>query len=188
MAGITWRLRPRGIAADGVGCEVPADPKPSTPLNPALEFAMAFNGPQYWTAEFPGIALTGAYNVVRSPMWGAAILAEGDASYVRASKSAGARVFVRTPATASGRFGASVFAQYLVGTVDAGRSGIIVSTGGHLTQPGIGFTVGKGRYSFVWQMDRQHVPGSIHDEMRGDTAPLSRTRTSIGFVRRFLDR
>lgn len=169
---------------NGAVPQVPA----KSPSNPVLEAAIGFNGPQYWTAEFPGIALSLAGNVVRRNQWGAAVVVEADASYVRASRSAGARVFVRSPGLESGKFGATAFAQWMVGSVDGGREGIIVSTGGKLSQPGIGFTIGTVHHAFVVQIDQQHVSGgTIHDEMRGATSSMNRQRVTIGYVRRFFD-
>ena len=180
------------LALDGGACteRAPAaEVEPRESANPLVEFGLGFNGPQYWTAEFPGIALSVAANAVRRRNWGAAIVVEGDASYVRVSRGVGARVFVRSPGLESGKFGATAFAQWLAGSVDAGRSGIIVSNGGRLSQPGIGLTIGTSRRSLLVQVDKQHVSGGfIHDEMRGDTAPMSRTRVTIGYVRRFLSR
>lgn len=190
--GVTYRMRPRRFAADGGACLEPAAPaaevKPQEPSNPLMEAAIGFNGPQYWTAEFPGIALSVAGNLVRRRLWGAAAVVESDASYVRLSRGIGARAFVRSSGLESGKFGATAFAQWLVGTVDGGRSGIIVSNGGRLSQPGVGFTIGTSNRSFLVQIDKQRVAGGIiHDEMRGDTASLNRTRVTIGFVQRFLN-
>lgn len=157
--------------------------------DPRVELTLGFNGPQYWTAEFPGISFSAAANVIRSRNWGAAIVAEGDASYVRVSRSLGARVFARTSNLESGGHGVTAWLQVLGGYVDGGRQGIIVSNGGTLVQPGVGVAIGSAKKSFVVQIDRQNVSGGvIHDEMRGDVAAMGRTRKTLGFVWRFRDR
>lgn len=157
--------------------------------NPRVEVAVGANGPQHWTAEFPGINLSVAANVLGSRNWGAALVGEVDSSYVRVSRSAGARLFARTSSLESGGRGATAWVQVLAGHADGDRQGIIVSNGGRVTQPGVGLAIGSARKSVVVQVDRQNIAGGlIHDEMRGDVAPMSRTRTTVGFVWRFWDR
>ena len=193
VVGSGWRFGVRDQPdAPSQPARAPAPaPAPRAPVhrNPRIEVAVGANGPQYWTAEFPGINFSVAANVLRSRNWGAALVAEVDSSYVRVSRSAGARLFARTSSLESGGRGATAWVQLLAGHADGDRQGIIVSNGGRVTQPGAGLAIGSARKSVVVQVDRQNVDGGlIHDEMRGDVAPMSRTRTTVGFVWRFLDR
>jgi len=187
LVGSGWRFGVRGQPdAKRSPNAVPAAP---VHHDPRMELGLGFNGPQYWTAEFPGIAFSAAANVYRSRNWGAAIVVEGDASYVRVSRGLGARVFARTSNLESGGRGVTAWMQMLAGHVAGGREGIIVSNGGTLVQPGAGVAIGSSKKSMVVQIDRQNVSGGmIHDEMRGDVAAMSRVRTTIGLVWRFRDR
>lgn len=155
-------------------------PAKDTP-NPSVEVAFGFNGPQYWTAEFPGITLAGAANVQLGQRAGVGLVGELDGSYARVGKTIGGRIYARTAATDWRLTG---FAQILVGYATGGDEGIIHSVGGSVVQPGVGIMFGTRRRSIQIQWDHRRVNGGyIHDgQNRRPDEPMSGRRTTISFV------
>lgn len=119
-----------------------AGPGPS----PRMEIALGFNGPGAPTAEFPGLTAGIALLYPIKPQFGVGIVAEGDASYSRLSRTAGPRVYFRTKHT-------TVFAQVLAGHATPTDQGIIHATGGNQLQPGAGIAFGWRRLAFHFEGD-----------------------------------
>jgi hypothetical protein len=190
MFGYTWGIHSKTLKdRSGAPCTAPAlvsTSKPVSTSNPLFELAMGFNGPQFWTAEFPGVLLGGAWNALRREQWGLSLVVESDASYARPSTAAGVRAYGRIFNPTS-RFGTTLFAQALIGSVNENRQGVIFGNGGSLKQFGAGLTFGTRRRAFLMQVDREDIPGGvIRDELkRNEPTPLSRTRGTVGFVLRF---
>ena len=123
---------------------------------PALEVAFGFNGPQASTAEFPGLTASLAVLVPVKPRFGLGVVAEGDASYTRLSRTAGVRVYSRAE-------NVTVFAQLLAGDARATDQGIIHATGGRQIQPGAGVSIGWWKVTIFLEGDYRHVSGGAAD-------------------------
>lgn len=180
-AGFTRRFRSRTIVTRNGTCAAAEtmrqQPPPPVVSTPPIELGFAFNGPQYWTAEFPGIALSAALNRSLGSHVGAALIGEYDAAYARPSLTGGARIYTAS----AGRWRAKLFAQALVGATTGQREGIIQGYGGATTLVGAGVMLGTARRSFFIQVDHRHISGGhIVDEMRHTDDPIPSKRVAFG--------
>lgn len=185
VVGFTRRFMSRSAANANNGACI--DPEalgrkahPPIIATPPIEFGFGFNGPQYWTAEFPGITLSAALNRSLGSNIGASLIGEYDAAYVRPSATGGARIF----ATSTGRWRVKIFAQALVGVTSGAREGIIQGYGGRTTLVGAGVMLGTARRSFLLQVDHRHISGGhVVDEQRhtDDAFPSKRITVGVNF-------
>lgn len=155
---------------------------------PTAELSVGFNGPQYWTAQFPGLTLSVAVNGPRKLNHGMALVGELDVSYVRLGRMAGLRIYGRSGPLFTERRTWTYFGQILVGTVTGGESGVIRSKGGFGLQPGLGIDYGAGTRAFHIQVDYRIVPGGFIEDtgVPGQhVASLSGPRCFLGLTWRF---
>jgi len=164
---------------------------PPDGATPAFEISVGFNGPQYRTAEFPGLTLSAAINLTETPTRGLAAIGEIDASYLRLGRMAGARIYRRTGPLYATRRSLAYFGQFLLGGVTGGESGVVSSQGGFAVQPGVGIDYGRGARAFHLQFDYRAVPGGFIDDARmpdEHAATLSGARVFLGLTWRFFPR
>jgi hypothetical protein len=85
----------------------------------------------------------------------------------------------------------TVFGQLLAGEVLGGESGVMRSTGGFATQPGVGVDIGAGGFAIRAQFDARHVRDSVVEDSRlavPQFATLSGRRLTVGLTWRFMAR
>lgn len=134
---------------------------PAATPSPTVELAVGFSGPVYETAEFPGFVGSVAWLFPIASNWGVGLVAEGEAAYLRLTRTAGARVYAR-----GGR--GSAFLQLVAGSAEGEEARLIHSTGGRVIQPGVGFSFGGRLIAFHAEFDYRSVKdGRIYDTRPG---------------------
>jgi len=160
--------------------------------NPRVELTLGFDGPLHEGAEFPGLALAGAFLIPRGDRFGFGIVGEVDAAYLRPSQAAGGRIYGRTGSLSVGKQ-ATYFLQLLWGGTSSVDEGIYHTNHARLIQPGVGMTSGAPRKAMHVQIDYHHLAdpvvtktGKIGEPVTTDTLPSY--RFTIGFTWRLLSR
>ena len=196
--GSRWRAvdvaAARNSAANGA---LAADPEPQ-PRRAALESArkgttplaeltFGANFPQLQHAQFPGLIASLALNGLRRPRYGAALVGELDASYLRFGSMLGPRIYARSGPLFANRWTLTYFGQFLVGKVAGEESGVLRSGGGFATQPGVGIDWGRNAYALRVEFDYRNVPGSFVEDSRNSPpriGDLSGERIAVGYTMR----
>jgi hypothetical protein len=137
-----------------------AQSQPSAGSNPTVELTLGFDGPVHRAAQFPGIALAGAFLLPRGDRLGFGVVGEIDAAYLRPSQAIGARVYGRSGSLSSGKQ-ATYFLQLLLGGTSSVDEGIYHSNHARLVQPGAGIAYGGPRKALHIQVDYHHLADPV---------------------------
>lgn len=176
------------LVALSAGC---ASVRPRAGATPTVEVAAGFSMPQLPQAEFPGLTGSVAVILPKTSTWGAALVADVDASYLRLSLAAGPRVYVRSGPLFNGHRTVTGFAQLLVGAVRGGVSGVLRSEGGFVVEPSVGLDYGAGSRAFRLQVGYLNVANGVVYDSRVPGQPtdrLSGKRVVLGMIWRLRSR
>ena len=188
----TWKA---GGASDNQPLPVVSEPVPvvqanAPPRNGAtavVEATVGFTGPAPY-ADFPTLVASLAVNLGRKPRYGAALVGDFDASYLRLGLMAGPRIYGRSGPLSGGPMTLTYFGQFLAGTVIGGVSGVIRTSGGFGMLPGAGLDFGLSQVAARAQIDYRIVPGGYMDDERipgRHVSGLSGLRVVVGSTVRF---